>query len=102
MIDFICSYYNKANEVIDVIYDLDLEKVLIVNTDTKETEIINDMKNMRLDMYCFIANDFDCFKEVGNDVTIDEEEIEYIKDECKDGETFIEAIKDSNIKIEEC
>lgn len=102
MIDFICSYYNTADEVIDVIYDIELEKVLIVNTDTKETEVINDMKNMRLDMYCFIADDFVCFKEVNKDVMkIDEDEIEYIEDECVNGEQLIEEIKENNIEIEE-
>lgn len=102
MIEFVCSYYNTADEVVDVIYDNDIEKVLIVNTDTKETEVINDMKNMRLDMYCFMANDFVCFKEVNTEVMkIDEEEIEYIKDKCIDGELLIEEIKEKNIKIEE-
>lgn len=101
MVDFICSYYNTADEVIDVMFDNDLEKVLIVNTDTKKTEIIEDFKNVTFDMYCFMANDFVSFKEISESMRINVEEIEYIKENCTDGELFIEEIKENKIEIEE-
>lgn len=101
MVEFICSYYNSKDDVIDVVYDTNLEKVLIINTDTSEVKIIDEQKNMRLDMFCFIADDFYWFIDTNDEVmAIDREEINYIKDECKYEKDFIDALKEYNVKIE--
>lgn len=102
MIEFICSYYNKQDDIIVILEDLSEERVLIVNETTLKTEKIDALKNMRLDMYCFIGNNFEEFKEVNKRyMKIDPEEIEYVLDECIYGKELIKALGEDGIEVEE-
>lgn len=100
MIEFICRYYNNNEDTLVVVYDVSAETVLIVNETTLKTTAITEMKNMSLDMFCFIADDFSELAEINKHIVEPyEEDIEYIQENCKDGAKFVEALKENDIEI---
>lgn len=101
MTNFICSYFDKKDDYINAIYDEDIETLMIINTDTKETKIFFNMHNARQALLEFMADSFDIFQDVNTSIfELDSDDLESLKD-CECYERFIEECKYWEVKMEE-
>ena len=59
----ICRYWTSTNQYIIIVYDEELEDTYIINNSLETIKVLDDMKNMNIDILKVIVDDFEWMKE---------------------------------------
>lgn len=89
----IIRYYNTKNETIKVMYDEELERVVIWNVDNDNFKAIKELKNIFLDMWEYVLNDFSDIINYNDEFTsFEDDDLEYLEESCKYYNEFINQL----------
>lgn len=78
----ICRYWTSTNQYIIIVYDEELEDTYIINNSLETIKVLDDMKNMNIDILKVIVDDFENFVSINKDefyYSIDD--VEWMKEE---------------------
>lgn len=100
-LELICSYYNSSRDYVKVLWDEEMEEVVIINYERNTLHRITEMKNMNYDMLSFMAQDFYSFNIVNDDMLyVIKDDVPYLQDlPC--GQALIDELKEYNIEFRE-
>lgn len=90
----ICRYWTSTNQYIIIVYDEELEDTYIINNSLETIKVLDDMKNMNIDILKVIVDDFENFVSINKDefyYSIDD--VEWMK-EKRYGLKVLEELKE--------
>ena len=102
MIETVMQYMNVNLDDKTVLYDIDSDKIWIINEDQEQITILDDSKDGYMDMLELVSVDYKILNYVNTELLkLLEEDVDYMKDNGGTLEMLLNDLLEYGVKVEE-
>lgn len=102
MIETVMQYMNVNLDDKTVLYDIDSDKVWIINEDQEQITILDDSKDGYMDMLELVSVDYKILNYVNTELLkLLEEDVDYMRDNGGTLEMLLNDLLEYGVKVEE-
>lgn len=102
MIETVMQYMNVNLDDKTVLYDIDSDKIWIINEDQEQITILDDSKDGYMDMLELVSVDYKILNYVNTELLkLLEEDVDYMRDNGDTLEMLLNDLLEYGVKVEE-
>ena len=102
MIETVMQYMNVNLDDKTVLYDIDSDKIWIINEDQEQITILDDSKDGYMDMLELVSADYKILNYVNTELLkLLEEDVDYMRDNGGTLEMLLNDLLEYGVKVEE-